>query len=132
MAPTFDYRRRIVDDELDFLLENLFAVAIDGPKAVGKTATAERRAATTFRLDTDPLDIVESGLSRLASAPEPILIDEWQHWPPAWDHVRRAVDEDPRPGRFILTGSTSLRNPQTHSVSEGFLPYIPCSSADGP
>lgn len=115
MAPTLDYRRRIVDDELDFLLENLFAVAIDGPKAVGKTATAERRAATTFRLDTDPLDIVESSLSRLASAPEPILIDEWQHWPPAWDHVRRAVDEDPRPGRFILTGSTSPRNPQTHS-----------------
>ena len=109
------YRRRIVDDELDFLLANLFAIAIDGPKAVGKTATAEQRAATIHRLDTDPLDLIEADPGRLTTAPEPILIDEWQHWPPAWDHVRRAVDDDPRPGRFILTGSTSLRNPQTHS-----------------
>jgi hypothetical protein len=115
MTPPGGYRRRIVDDELDFLIANLFAVAIDGPKAVGKTATAEQRAATVHRLDTDPLDLIEADPSRLTHAPEPILIDEWQHWPPSWDFVRRAVDDDPRPGRFILTGSTSLRNPQTHS-----------------
>lgn len=115
MTPPGGYRRRIVDSELDFLIANLFAVAIDGPKAVGKTATAEQRAATVHRLDTDPLDLIEADPSRLTDAPEPILIDEWQHWPPSWDFVRRAVDDDPRPGRFILTGSTSLRNPQTHS-----------------
>lgn len=109
------YRRRIVDDELDFLVANLFAVAIDGPKGVGKTATAEQRAATVHRLDTDPLDLIEADPSRLTDAPEPILIDEWQRWPASWDFVRRAVDDDPRPGRFLLTGSTSLRNPQTHS-----------------
>src|SRR5665648_724652 len=115
MTPRGGYRRRIVDTELDFLIANLFAIAIDGPKAVGKTATAEQRAATVHRLDTDPLDLIEADPSRLTNAPEPILIDEWQHWPPSWDFVRRAVDDDPRPGRFILTGSTSLRNPQTHS-----------------
>jgi uncharacterized protein len=109
------YRRRIVDDELDFLVANLVAIAIDGPKAVGKTATAEQRAATVHRLDIDPIDLIEADPSRLTDAPEPILIDEWQHWPPSWDFVRRAVDADHRPGRFILTGSTSLRNPQTHS-----------------
>lgn len=114
VTPRF-YQRRIVDDELDFLVGNLFAIAIDGPKAVGKTATAEQRAATVHRLDTDPIDLLEADPDRLTSAPEPILIDEWQHWPRSWDLVRRAVDDDPRPGRFILTGSTSLRNPQTHS-----------------
>lgn len=116
MSRTFGgYRRRIVDDQLDFLVANLFAVAIDGPKGVGKTATAEQRAATVHRLDTDPLDLIEADPSRLTDAPEPILIDEWQRWPASWDLVRRAVDDDPRPGRFLLTGSTSLRNPQTHS-----------------
>ncbi len=67
------------------------------------------------RLDTDLIDLIEADPSRLTDAPEPILIDEWQHWPPSWDFVRRAVDDDPRPGRVIVTGSTSLRNPQTHS-----------------
>ncbi|MBU4335096.1 MAG: DUF4143 domain-containing protein [Actinobacteria bacterium] len=115
MGTTRGYRRRIVDDQVDLLVANLFAIAIDGPKAVGKTATAEQRAATVHRLDTDPIDLFEADPSRLTEAPEPILIDEWQHWPPSWDVVRRAVDDDPRPGRFILTGSASPRNPQTHS-----------------
>ncbi|WP_448062548.1 ATP-binding protein [Cellulomonas hominis] len=115
MTSTDGYRRRIVDDQLDFLVANLFAIAIDGPKAVGKTATAEQRAATVHRLDTDPIDLIEADPSRLTAAPEPILIDEWQHWPRSWDLVRRSVDDDPRPGRFLLTGSASLRNPQTHS-----------------
>ena len=47
------YRRRIIDDELDELLAGLPAVALDGPKAVGKTATALRRAETVHRLDND-------------------------------------------------------------------------------
>ena len=37
------YRRRIVDDELDELIAGLPAIALEGPKAVGKTATALQR-----------------------------------------------------------------------------------------
>jgi hypothetical protein len=47
------YRRRIVDDELDVLIAGLPAIALAGPKAVGKTETASQRAATVYRLD-DP------------------------------------------------------------------------------
>lgn len=47
------YRRRVVDHELDELMAGLPAVALEGPKAVGKTATALRRAATVYRLDDD-------------------------------------------------------------------------------
>ena len=46
-----DYRRRLVDDELDELMPDLAAIAIEGPKGVGKSATAERRAKTVIRLD---------------------------------------------------------------------------------
>jgi predicted AAA+ superfamily ATPase len=35
----------------------------------------------------------------------PRLIDEWQLAPEIWNHVRRAVDDEDGPGRFILTGS---------------------------
>lgn len=36
---------------------------------------------------------------------EPVLIDEWQIVPEVLGAVKRAVDADPRPGRFLVTGS---------------------------
>ena len=103
-----DYLRRVVDDELDELLPGLPAIAIEGAKGVGKTATAERRAATIHRLD-DPgqLTIAEAEPARLAVGAPPILIDEWQRLPAIWDVVRRSVDADRTPGRFLLTGSAT-------------------------
>jgi hypothetical protein len=45
-------------------------------KAVGKTATALRRAATVYRLDHDAeRSIVEADPSRLLDGERPILID---------------------------------------------------------
>jgi predicted AAA+ superfamily ATPase len=46
-------------------------------------------------------------LRRLATGARPILIDEWQRLAPVWDVVRRAVDDDRSPGRFLLTGSAT-------------------------
>lgn len=48
-----DYLVRTVDLELDELIDGLPAIALEGPKGVGKTATALRRARTVHRLD-DP------------------------------------------------------------------------------
>ena len=50
-----DYSTRVVDRDLDELLPALPAIALEGPKGVGKTATAQRRAQTVIRLD-DPAD----------------------------------------------------------------------------
>jgi hypothetical protein len=55
------------------------------------------------------------GLHRLAAASPPVVIDEWQYHPPVWDVVRRAVDDDPTPGRFLLTGSASPPSRSLHS-----------------
>lgn len=41
----------------------------------------------------------------LRRATEPVLLDEWQEVPEVLGAVKRAVDDDPRPGRFLLTGS---------------------------
>lgn len=110
------YRRRIVDDELDALLAGLPAIALEGPKAVGKTATATQRARTVHRLD-DPstLEVMGADPGRVTAGTPPVLIDEWQRLPASWDLVRRAVDEDGRPGRFLLTGSASPTVRPTHS-----------------
>ena len=110
------YRPRVVDEELEELAAALPAVAIVGPKGVGKTATARRRATTLHALD-DPVQrsVALADPPRLLEAPPPILIDEWQYVPESWDLVRRAVDEGADPGRFLLTGSASPSGVETHS-----------------
>ncbi len=110
------YRPRIVDAELDELVGGLPAISVEGPKAVGKTATASRRAGTIHRLD-DPgrREVLDAAPERLVIGEPPVLIDEWQRIPESWDLVRRAVDEDPSPGRFLLTGSAAPSEAPTHS-----------------
>jgi uncharacterized protein len=110
------YLPRVIDGELEELTDSLPAVAIVGPKGVGKTATATRRAATVHALD-DPAQrsIALADPSRLLDSTPPVLIDEWQQVPECWDLVRRAVDSGADAGRFLLTGSASLPGVETHS-----------------
>lgn len=98
------------------LLSELPAISLEGAKGVGKTETARRCARTRFELDRPGvLDVVQADPDRLTAGEEPILIDEWQRYPASWNLVRRAVDDDPRSGRFILTGSVSHADPATHT-----------------
>jgi uncharacterized protein len=110
------YVDRVLDSPLSDLLQALPAIAIEGPRAVGKTETATRRAATILALD-DPaeMNLLAANPERLDRLSEPILIDEWQRLPAVWDWVRRAVDRDPRPARFLLTGSATPTSAPTHS-----------------
>lgn len=102
-----DYLPRLVDGLVDALLREVPAVFLAGPRATGKTTTAMRRAATVVRLDRDAEAAAfradpDSALRGMA---EPVLLDEWQAVPGVLGAVKRAVDEDARPGRFLVTGS---------------------------
>jgi predicted AAA+ superfamily ATPase len=101
------YQQRLLDQILDELLADLPAILLVGPRAAGKTTTALQRSASVVRLDVPG----EAGAFRadpdaiLRGAAEPVLLDEWQTVPEAFPAVKRAIDADPRPGRFLLTGS---------------------------
>ncbi len=98
------------------MLTGLPAVAIVGPKAVGKTATAQRRARTVVDLsDPDETDLVVADLRRVTRLPRPVLVDEWQVLPRVWDAVRRGVDDGAEPGSFLLTGSATPTARPMHS-----------------
>lgn len=103
------YLQRSADAVLDELLAGLPAVLLVGPRASGKTTTAARRAASVIRLDrpAEAVAVRADPDTALAAWDEPLLIDEWQLVPEVLGAVKRAVDDDPRPGRFILTGSAA-------------------------
>ncbi|HEY5296250.1 MAG TPA: DUF4143 domain-containing protein [Gaiellaceae bacterium] len=112
-----DYLPRIVDLELDELLPALPAIALEGAKAVGKTRTALMRARTVHRLTTPgEFAVIEADPARLVALEEPpVLIDEWQRLPQAWDLVRDAVDAGAPAGQFLLTGSAAPLEQPVHS-----------------
>ncbi|HVE68555.1 MAG TPA: DUF4143 domain-containing protein [Solirubrobacteraceae bacterium] len=97
-------------------MSELPALALEGPKGVGKTVTASRRAKTVHGLD-DPAqrDVMLAEPARLLDGPPPVLIDEWQYVPESWDLIRREVDRGAAAGRFLLTGSASPAGSGTHS-----------------
>src|SRR6476620_1419096 len=111
-----DYLARTVDTELDALISDLAAISIDGPKGVGKTVTASRRASSVIALDdADQVELLAADPHRVVRLPGPVLIDEWQRYPPVWDLVRREVDRDASGGRFLLTGSAQPASAPVHS-----------------
>lgn len=110
------YLPRVVDQELDELMPALAAIALEGPKGVGKTATASRRAATVLAMDDAvSRDLLRADPERLERVPGPVLLDEWQREPAVWDLVRRSVDRRADGGRYLLTGSAAPTSIPTHS-----------------
>ncbi len=104
-----DYRRRLIDDELDELFPQLSAIAVEGAKGVGKTATATQRAATVLSLDrAADREAIAANPDLITQVAPPVLVDEWQLEPAVWDRVRRAVDDDAGGGRFLLAGSAGV------------------------
>lgn len=105
-----NYRPRIIDQILKDELDAMGAVLLEGPKACGKTSTAEQAAASVIYMD-DPvrrdqyLQMVDTDISYILSGPTPRLIDEWQIATKIWDAVRFEVDHRHQDGQFILTGS---------------------------
>lgn len=109
------YQRRVVDEELDAVLQGAAAVALEGAKGVGKSATAAERVEAEFHLES-PIarQLVEADPRRITDGRR-VLLDEWQHAPFTWDLVRREVDAGAKPGQYLLTGSASAVEAGRHS-----------------
>lgn len=103
---------RFVEDRILEALTDTRVVMLCGPRQSGKTTLVRQIAGADipfFTLDdpitlnaasTDPIGFVR-GLDRA-------VIDEIQRVPDLLLAIKTAVDTDPRPGRFLLTGSANL------------------------
>jgi hypothetical protein len=104
-----EYRPRLLDRLLSKLFAQLPALMLIGPRGAGKTTTARRWAETIVRLDrsSEAIAFESDPDAALRAMAGPVLIDEWQAVPEVLGAVKRSVDEDSRPGRFLLSGSVS-------------------------
>jgi uncharacterized protein len=58
--------------------------------------------------DLDVLDLARRNPEELFGGERPITLDEVQHEPRLLRAVKRAIDRNRKPGRFLLTGSANL------------------------
>ena len=107
--------KRQLQAHISGLLKQFPAVAILGPRQVGKTTLAKQleagRKGTTIYLDLEkPADLnrLRDAHSYLQSQQgKTIIIDEVQLMPELFSVLRPLIDEYRKPGRFILLGSAS-------------------------
>ncbi|MCF8608894.1 ATP-binding protein [Gordonia sp. HY285] len=109
-----DLLNRNVEPIVGDFLRHFPAIVIEGARQVGKSTLAARVAqsdALTMNLDyeqvraaaeADPAGFLAQAGNRQ------MVIDEIQRMPSLTLAIKAAIDDDRRPGKFILTGSSSL------------------------
>ena len=103
---------RHVERRVRAALGDTRVVLICGPRQSGKTTLASRIAGEGIPFHTldDPAirDLVAADPTGFVRGLDRAVIDEVQRAPDLLLAIKMAVDRDPRPGRFLLTGSANL------------------------
>ena len=103
---------RLVGDALSARLRVMPAVVVTGARQTGKSTLVEQLVPGRRRyLSLDDLDVLDAARRDpevLVGGSEPVTLDEVQREPGLLGAVKRAIDRDRVPGRFLLTGSANL------------------------
>lgn len=103
---------RLVDDALAARLRVMPAVVLTGARQTGKSTLVEKLVPGDRRYrsldDFDVRDAARRDPEALLGGDDPLTLDEVQREPGLLTAVKRAIDRDRRPGRFLLTGSANL------------------------
>lgn len=110
-------------------------LTLTGPRQSGKTTLCRMLFPNKPYFSLEALDAREFATSDprgfLAQIPEGAVLDEVQQVPGLLSYLQEEVDRDPRPGRFILTGSENLALNQAVAQSlagrTGILHLLACA-----
>lgn len=106
---------RILESRIILGLKNFPAAAILGPRQAGKTTLAkmikDRLPGDSFYLDLENPDdqalLTEPFKFLQVNTDKCVIIDEIQRRPDLFPILRTVIDQDRRPGRYIVLGSAS-------------------------
>ena len=111
---------RLVVPSLEDRLRVMPAVVVTGARQTGKSTLAQELTQGDRRFftldDLDVLDAARRDPEAILGGSQPVTIDEVQREPDLLHAVKRSIDRQRRPGRFLLTGSANLL--LMHQVSE--------------
>jgi hypothetical protein len=103
---------RLVEPALAERLRVMPAVVVTGARQAGKSTLASERVRGARRYasldDLDVLDAARRDPEALVGGSGAVTLDEVQREPGLLAAVKRAIDRDRKPGRFLLTGSANL------------------------
>ncbi|MEL6339830.1 MAG: ATP-binding protein [Myxococcota bacterium] len=104
--------RRLIAQKIEEALADTPVVLIIGPRRAGKTTLVRQVAGDDRRYvtldDQTVLDAVRSDPIGFIRGLDRVIIDEIQRAPELLLAIKKSVDEDYRPGRFVLTGSANV------------------------
>ncbi len=104
---------RLLEPSLTEALRTFPVVVVTGPRQAGKSTLVRNIHGARSRsyVTLDDLDVLERAQQEPAALLEgrgDLTLDEVQHAPDLLRAIKRSVDDDRRPGRFLLTGSANL------------------------
>ncbi len=123
------YLPRIVDKEIDELMEIMGAVLIEGCKWCGKSTTGLHHAKSVIEFQNPDRkqeydEIKNTKPSLFLSGEKPRMFDEWQMYPVVWDSIRTDVDHTSKKGQYILTGSAKPSEGETMHTGTGRISRV--------
>jgi len=106
------YIKRILSNKLKQLAKQFPVVFLTGPRQSGKTTLVKHTFPKLTYVSLEDLDMREFAQSDprsfLANYSQGVIIDEAQRAPELFSYLQSIVDQNRKPGQFILTGSQNF------------------------
>ena len=123
------YLPRVVDKEIEELMEIMGAVLIEGCKWCGKSTTGLHHAKSVIEFQNPDKkqeydEIKNTKPSLFLNGEKPKMFDEWQMYPIVWDAIRTDVDHTGLKGQYILTGSAKPSEGETMHTGTGRISRV--------
>ena len=121
--------KRVASERLKNLFSTFKVVAVTGPRQSGKTTLVKSEIADKSYISLENPDNRQFALDDprgfLSQFPNGAILDEVQRTPLLFSYLQEIVDNNPKPGQFVLTVSNNfLLNEQISQSLAGRVAYL--------